>query len=51
MLSGFFRGLGSYFLFLGAVFRRPESWREYFKSFFREVDLLGMSSIDRKSVV
>ncbi|MGA1398549.1 MAG: ABC transporter permease, partial [Schleiferiaceae bacterium] len=45
MLSGFLRGLGSYFLFLGAVFRRPESWREYFKSFVREIELLGMSSI------
>jgi phospholipid/cholesterol/gamma-HCH transport system permease protein len=45
MLSGFLRGLGSYFLFLGAVLRRPESWREYVKSFVRETDLLGMSSI------
>ncbi|MEY2650671.1 MAG: MlaE family ABC transporter permease [Schleiferiaceae bacterium] len=45
MLSGFLRGLGSYFLFLGAVFRRPESWREYLKSFMRETELLGMSSI------
>ena len=45
MLSGFLRGLGSYFLFLGAVLRRPESWREYFKSFVRETELLGMSSI------
>ncbi|MCE2816744.1 MAG: ABC transporter permease [Cryomorphaceae bacterium] len=45
MLSGFLRGLGSYFLFLGAVLRRPESWREYVKSFVRETELLGMSSI------
>jgi len=45
MLSGFLRGLGSYFLFLGVVLRRPESWREYVKSFVRETELLGMSSI------
>ena len=45
MLHGFFLGLGSYFLFLGSVLRRPESWREFFKSLMREIELLGLSSI------
>ena len=45
MLNGFFLGLGSYFLFLGSVLRRPESWRECGKSLMREIELLGLSSI------
>ena len=45
MLNGFFLGLGSYFLFLGTVLRRPESWREFGKSLMREIELLGLSSI------
>jgi phospholipid/cholesterol/gamma-HCH transport system permease protein len=45
MLHGFFLGLGSYFLFLGSVLRRPESWREFGKSLMREIELLGLSSI------
>jgi len=45
MLNGFFLGLGSYFLFLGSVLRRPESWREFGKSLMREIELLGLSSI------
>ena len=45
MLKGFFLGLGSYFLFLGSVLRRPESWREFGKSLMREIELLGLSSI------
>ena len=45
MLNGFFLGLGSYFLFLGTVLRRPESWREFGKSLMRELELLGLSSI------
>ena len=45
MIYGFFEGLGAYFNFLTEVFRRPEHWREYYRSFLREVDLLGFSSI------
>lgn len=45
MLNGFFLGLGSYFLFLGSVLRRPESWREFGKSLMREIEFLGLSSI------
>ena len=45
MIYRFFEGLGAYFLFLADVFRRPEHWREYYRSFLREVDLLGFSSI------
>ena len=45
MLNGFFLGLGSYFLFLGTVLRRPESLREFGKSLMREIELLGLSSI------
>ena len=41
MIYGFFEGLGAYFNFLSEVFRRPEHWREYYRSFLREVDLTG----------
>ena len=38
-------GLGAYFIFLSKIFHWPERWKEYRKSFFREIDLLGMSSL------
>ncbi|HAB36177.1 MAG TPA: ABC transporter permease [Cryomorphaceae bacterium] len=45
MIYRFLDGLGRYFLFLGEVFHKPEHWREYGKSFFKEIELLGFSSI------
>jgi hypothetical protein len=43
MIYRFLDGLGRYFLFLGEVFHKPEHGREYLKSFFREIELLGFS--------
>ncbi|HAB32121.1 MAG TPA: ABC transporter permease, partial [Cryomorphaceae bacterium] len=45
MIYRFMDGLGRYFLFLGEVFHKPEHWKEYSKSFFREIELLGLSSV------
>ena len=45
MIYRFLDGLGHYFRFLGEVFHKPEHGREYLKSFFREIELLGFSSI------
>lgn len=45
MIQKFFHGIGDYTLLMWRVFRRPESWRESWKSFWREVDLLGLDSI------
>ena len=45
MIYRFFEGIGEYFLFLREVFSRPEHWKEYYRSFLREVELLGFSSI------
>ena len=45
MIYRFLDGLGRYFLFLGEVFHKPEHWREYSKSFFKEIELLIFSSI------
>ncbi|GGH66489.1 MAG: ABC transporter permease [Bacteroidetes bacterium] len=45
MIQRFFNGIGDYLLLMWRTFRRPESWRESWKAFWREVDLLGLDSI------
>ncbi len=39
------RSVGTYFILLGKTFQRPESWKEYWKTFTRDLDLLGYNSI------
>lgn len=45
MLKNFFESIGSYFLFLKMVFRRPEKWKIFFRQFVNEADKLILSSI------
>jgi phospholipid/cholesterol/gamma-HCH transport system permease protein len=45
MIYRLLQGVGAYILFLKEVFTWPERWSEYRKSFFREVELLGLSSV------
>lgn len=39
------RSVGRYFILLGKTFHKPESWKEYWKTFIRDLDLLGYNSI------
>lgn len=45
MLKKIFESIGSYFMFLKMVFRRPEKWRIFFRQFINEADKLILSSI------
>ncbi len=45
------RAFGQYFILLGKTFSRPENWREYYKAFIRDLDLLGFSSVWIVSVI
>ncbi len=51
MIYRFFNGIGQYALLMWRVFRKPESWRESWKSFWREVDLLGIDSLWIVSII
>lgn len=45
MISNFFYHIGRYFQFLGQVFKKPEKWKIFIKSFFNEADKLMVHSI------
>lgn len=45
MIYRFFKGAGEYAMLMMRTFRKPESWRESWKAFWREVDSLGLDSI------
>ena len=45
MVRKIFEAIGSYFLFLKMVFRRPEKWRIFWRQFVNEADKLIISSI------
>lgn len=45
------RAIGQYFILLGDTFSKPENWREYWKAFIRDLDLLGFSSVWIVSIV
>ncbi|NVK26735.1 MAG: ABC transporter permease [Flavobacteriia bacterium] len=51
MVYRFFNGIGDYALLMWRVFRKPESWRESWKAFWREVDLLGIDSLWIVSII
>ena len=44
-MKKFFEAIGSYFLFLKMVFRKPEKWRIFWRQFINEADKLIISSI------
>ena len=45
------RSIGLYFMMLGRTFSRPENFREYYKAFIRDLDLLGFSSVWIVSII
>lgn len=45
MIQRFFNGIGDYLILMWRAFHKPESWRESWKAFWREVDLLGVDSL------
>lgn len=45
MIKNFFESVGSYFLFLKMVFRKPQKWRIFWRNFINESDKLILSSI------
>ena len=45
MLKKIFMSVGSYFLFLKMVFRKPEKWKIFYRQFINESDKLILSSI------
>ena len=44
-MKKFFEAIGSYFLFLKMVFRKPEKWRIFWRQFINESDKLIISSV------
>ena len=44
-MKKFFEAIGSYFLFLKMVFRKPEKWRIFWRQFINEADKLIISSV------
>ncbi len=51
MIYRFFNGIGLYAMLMLRVFKKPESWRENRRSFWREVDLLGIDSLWIVSII
>ena len=45
MVKKFLESAGRYFLFLKAVFRRPEKWKIFWRQFINESDKLIISSV------
>lgn len=45
------RSLGRYMLLVGRTFRRPESGKEYWRAFMRDIDLLGFHSLPIVTVI
>ncbi len=51
MIYRIFRGIGAYAELMRRVFKKPERWSEYRKSFWREIDLLGLDSVGIVAVI
>jgi phospholipid/cholesterol/gamma-HCH transport system permease protein len=51
MLYRFLQNMGSYFLLMIRVFRKPERWRLYLKSFWREIEELGVDSLGIVAII
>ncbi len=45
------RTIGQYFILLGQTIKRPENYKEYWKAFMRDLDLLGLSSVWIVSII
>jgi phospholipid/cholesterol/gamma-HCH transport system permease protein len=51
MLYRFIQNVGTYFLLMVRVFKRPEKRREYAKSFWREIMELGVDSLGIVAII
>ena len=51
MLYRFTQNIGSYFLLLNRVFKRPERSKVYLKSFWRELEELGVDSLGIVAII
>jgi len=51
MLYRFIQNIGDYFLLLIRVFKKPERWRIYVKSFWREIEELGVDSLGIVAII
>ena len=51
MLYRFIQNVGTYFLLMSRVFKRPEKRGEYAKSFWREIQELGVDSIGIVTII
>lgn len=50
-LDSWIKSLGRYFIMLGRTFKRPENLKEYYRSFIRDLDLLGVNSVAIVSII
>jgi phospholipid/cholesterol/gamma-HCH transport system permease protein len=51
MIYRVINGIGGYFIMLQRVFHKPERMREYRKSFWREIDILGLDSVGIVAII
>jgi phospholipid/cholesterol/gamma-HCH transport system permease protein len=51
MIYRLLQGIGTYFLLVTRVFKKPERWSEYRKSFWRDIDHLGLDSVGIVAVI
>jgi phospholipid/cholesterol/gamma-HCH transport system permease protein len=51
MIYRIINGIGAYLILMSRVFRRPERFSEYKKSFWREIDYLGLDSVGIVAII
>lgn len=51
MIYRIFNGIGAYADLMRRVFKKPEQWSEYRKSFWREIDHLGLDSVGIVAII
>ena len=45
MITNFFEGIGTYFILMGKVFKRPDRWKMFYRALVKEIQILGLDSI------
>ena len=51
MIYRLLEGIGTYIMLIARVFKKPERWSEYRKSFWRDIDHLGLDSVGIVGVI
>lgn len=51
MIYRLLEGIGTYIALIARVFKKPERWSEYRKSFWRDIDHLGLDSVGIVAVI